>query len=408
MMGRSRALRLRAIAQNLGLLLGGLLIAVAAGELLIRYAAPQPIYRFPPGLYVEDAVLKYRLAPDFLGPATTGEYHTQIRTNSHGLREDKEYSMPKPPGTFRILAVGDSFTMGVGVELAQTWVKVLERSLAGGGSPVKYEVINAGVPGYDTSQEVAYVSNDGSNLDPDLVLLGFFVGNDVNDNYRKPDEVVIRGYLMEGEPRGGILSADARIFLQRNFHLYHFLYGYWHGLLHPETEGYMKAKRDFFLSIFAAQDNAQTAAMWEATWQQLRQLKRLVQERGWTVAVVIMPDHLQVDARAWQQIEELQSPGRSYRVDAPDQKMIQRCAELGLPALDLLPVFQGADRSSEMYFKVDGHWTAQGNALAAAAISDYLRKQALIVGAKSVPADTQVRTSGMAGDDWRSRGRKAP
>src|SRR6266516_3569691 len=129
----------------------GISIAVAliCSELLVRYIAPQKLYRFPRGMFINNQSLQYSLSPNFSGTAKTWEYKTTIRTNSLGLREDKEYGQ-KQPDTYRILAIGDSFTMGVGVDLADTYEKVLERFLQSKSYGRTYEVINAGVPGYYT------------------------------------------------------------------------------------------------------------------------------------------------------------------------------------------------------------------------------------------------------------------
>ena len=175
----------------------GLIVALAIGELLVRTLAPQNLYRFPENMYVNDPVLQYRLRPNFRGAISNAEYSIDIRTNSIGLREDHEYGA-KPAGIFRILALGDSFTMGVGVRLEDGFVKRAESILNSGYTRTDYEVINAGVPGYDTSQELAYLQTDGLSLEPDLVLLNYYVGNDIVDNLPRAHQIVINGYLRVG------------------------------------------------------------------------------------------------------------------------------------------------------------------------------------------------------------------
>ena len=140
-------------------------VALLCGELLVRYVAPQKLYRFPKGMFENHPSLQYKLTPNFRGIVKTLEYKTSIRINALGLREDREYGR-KPPGTYRILAIGDSFTMGVNVELEDTYVKVLERLLESGSDGQTYEVINAGVPGYNTRQELTYLREEGFKLEP--------------------------------------------------------------------------------------------------------------------------------------------------------------------------------------------------------------------------------------------------
>lgn len=98
--------------------------------------------------------------------------HKEI--NSHGLR-DREYSVVKPPHTFRILALGDSFTYGDGVALEETWMKDLERRLNRqlGDTGIHFEVLNAGIPGYNTHQELIHLQDVGLQFDPNLVVVEF-------------------------------------------------------------------------------------------------------------------------------------------------------------------------------------------------------------------------------------------
>ena len=88
-------------------------------------------------------------------------------TNSQGFR-GPEIQVAKPPGLFRILAVGDSYTWGDGVEDDAVWVRRLEDRLRRCG-PV--EVVNAGFVGRNTVGEADWLEQKGMALSPDLVLL---------------------------------------------------------------------------------------------------------------------------------------------------------------------------------------------------------------------------------------------
>lgn len=100
-----------------------------------------------------------------------------VKTNSCGLRSP-EIPLTKSPNTFRIAILGDSFAFGWGVEQDQSFASVIERTLNTytAGNP-KVEVLNFGVPGYSTFQEVASFLEKGLDFDPDAVLL-YFIDND--------------------------------------------------------------------------------------------------------------------------------------------------------------------------------------------------------------------------------------
>ncbi len=92
-----------------------------------------------------------------------------VRTNRAGFR-DKDIPVSKPAGHLRIVALGDSVLFGWAVEQEQSYSSLLEQPLSAAcGTPV--EVVNTGVPGYNTVQQVALFKSIGQHFDPDLVLI---------------------------------------------------------------------------------------------------------------------------------------------------------------------------------------------------------------------------------------------
>jgi hypothetical protein len=99
------------------------------------------------------------------------EFDVTVRTNSHGLRADKDYSYEKAHGKKRVLVIGDSFTFGKGVENDETYPAFLEDLLH------DTEVINLGVSAYGTDQQLLALETKGLEYHPDLVILGFYSGD---------------------------------------------------------------------------------------------------------------------------------------------------------------------------------------------------------------------------------------
>src|SRR5262245_37239524 len=117
-------------------------------------------------------------------PVPNYEYHgTSLyffefrgKSNSLGFR-DREHSLEKPPGVYRIVVIGDSITMGLQIDdhTEDVYTNVLESALTRGGRDV--EVINLGVSGYNTQQEVHTLADKGIQFRPDLVILAYCIND---------------------------------------------------------------------------------------------------------------------------------------------------------------------------------------------------------------------------------------
>jgi hypothetical protein len=133
--------------------------------------------RGTPGLFVSDAVRQQVLAPNYRGWFAG----VPVSINNLGLRADRDYALTKGPHTVRILVLGDSVTFGHGSLYEHTYPALLEQRLKSWRPDVDWQVWNAGVPGYNTSQELATLLEVGPQFHPDLVIVGFFP-NDIVDN----------------------------------------------------------------------------------------------------------------------------------------------------------------------------------------------------------------------------------
>ncbi len=103
------------------------------------------------------------------------QFRIHVRINDKGLR-DQDYPYERVPSKRRILVLGDSFVFGYGVEQDEIFTEVLEALLPA------TEVINAGVSGYGTDQELLWFRSEGARYRPDLVML-LMTGNDDLENH---------------------------------------------------------------------------------------------------------------------------------------------------------------------------------------------------------------------------------
>jgi len=148
-----------------------LLVLLVSAELWFRAHPHRDAYETNSGLVVADDELVWRLRPIEAGP---------LATNSLGLR-DGPY---RAGADAKVLVLGDSVSWGNGItDPRRVFPSLLEGALDAARPGRVHEVINAGVPGYSTFQELRYFELVGADLEPDAVLLQFTL-NDVVERYR--------------------------------------------------------------------------------------------------------------------------------------------------------------------------------------------------------------------------------
>ena len=170
-----------------------LLLIGLVGEIVIRAAdlrattldhpeclRAQAILNGQKGLFQIDPQAGYAMRPNQCVVLRSQEYDQVLVTNSHGL-VGPDLPATKPPGEFRVVVLGDSYTVAGQVPYEQDFTTVLEQRLRAAGHP-RVRVVNAAVGGYGTFNEAGLLREDLSWLQPDLVLVAAFVGNDVAEN----------------------------------------------------------------------------------------------------------------------------------------------------------------------------------------------------------------------------------
>jgi hypothetical protein len=109
----------------------------------------------------------YELKPDI----SSWFKGVRFTTNSAGLA-DREYSLDKPAGVFRVAVVGSSWTMPSGIEHQQAWHAAIEEQLnSQKNQTVKYEFINFGVEQYGLRELVGTARHKVMAWQPDLIVV---------------------------------------------------------------------------------------------------------------------------------------------------------------------------------------------------------------------------------------------
>ncbi|MEW6402380.1 MAG: hypothetical protein AB1649_11310 [Chloroflexota bacterium] len=246
-----------------------------------------------------------------------GHYEWQsipVDINSHGLR-GPETTHEKPAATYRILNLGDSVVMGWGVREDSTYGQQLEALLNEQGAGVlRYEVINAGVPGWSLENALAYLQAEGLKYEPYLILLDVTLANDING-------------------KSALLAAgDNGPFRWLNDHTY-----FWPFL--QSQASWVKARaqgRDRVDTIDPPTNPAKYFPLdpqsdrWTERWNTVLDINQLARENSIRFVLVLFPLEFQVLDEGYPTL--------------PQEIFLAKAAEAGIPALDLLPVFQQACR----------------------------------------------------------------
>jgi lysophospholipase L1-like esterase len=165
------------------LLVGSCVLTLLVMEFVVRILdiPPRPLAPLPIPTYrlSADPILEYEFRPGYRPTEEPFDSaHKGYAINDDGFR-DYEYAVQKPTGTYRIIVLGDSTTAGNGVlNLDAVYTKRLEKLLNTPANPsVHYEVLNMGVGGYHTLQEVETLRVKGLKYNPDMVLVTFCVND---------------------------------------------------------------------------------------------------------------------------------------------------------------------------------------------------------------------------------------
>lgn len=375
------------VAARLGLVLFGLLAALLLVEILLRVLgsvllpsnlrlalAVADTVAQQQTLYQQDAELGQVLQPDLdTAISLSGDFSYRLRTSDLGLGGVGFRDRDVQPPVYAV-ALGDSFTFGLGVDEEDSWVARLQETLG-------KEVVNLGQPGFGPVQEERMVQRYVRPLRPQVVLWMVFP-NDLED-----------GLLFNGmggvaeRPTGrldrllGALRPFSRLALLIEFSLGRgplvWAEGYERRTVGDDGAGGGRVARPrpneifFHPDLLARQINLTDPTIdtgWWITRNAIASAAAEVQADGSELILVLAPPR----ERAYLNLLSA-DPAVPYNTDELFGRFKALGDELGIRVLDLTPAFiQAAQDGDILYFQHDGHWNEAGNALAASAIADFL------------------------------------
>ncbi len=376
--------------KKISLLLIGITCALIATEAYLRFTFPQITYSSlkPPydfRCFKEGTYYWLALKPNsncILKSNGDAFAETIIKTNSLGLR-NPEITFPKPANLKRILFLGDSFTIGWGVNEIDTFPRVVENLLNQSqielSADTRVESINAGLTGTGPGYYYTFLKHQGLALDPDIVVVNFYMFNDLPENSNYSDWVEINE---DGLPEKIISKLDYvdpvsgyffpkntpfkyKIPILRNLHLFNFT----SDKIFPEedfdpTIEISKLRICLYKSECRDLDIAK-----EKTKKLFLGIKKLLDEKNKKLLVVFIPSEFQTNRNA--RVKYIPISLFPSEKEYPYILFKEFFDNNNITYLDLRPDFTKLG-SDDSYYELDDHWNAKGHSVAAAAISDKL------------------------------------
>lgn len=381
----------RRVFTNALLLAVSLAAVLGAAEAGLRAFFPQPLLETIRAadaggpLTRRDPELGWTLKADVAWPVGSAPWENGLTTNAAGFR-DAPHAEAKAPGAYRIAVLGDSFVFGSGV--AQD--AILTRRLAAYLGP-GFEVVNLGVPGYGTDQELLTLRRWGRKLSPDLVLLGFFWNDLMEDSsdriygLPKPRFTLEGGRLVLHPPAGfSAPSTFARLdaSLASRSHLWSLLRN---GLSSAgRIVGDAPEERPVSIDFSLKSPPASREAEFALAFALLGAVRDEATSLGAPLGVFSVPPRFLVEAGVGARLLKIYGLPKDAFEEDGFRRLSEACEERGIPFVDLMPGFRReAAEGARLFLPTGIHWSAAGHDAAARQLAPAVRAGLAPVSARS-------------------------
>jgi lysophospholipase L1-like esterase len=326
--------RIPKLAGNLLLAAASILVTLCLCEAALKIFRPVRYLRPPdPAKYRnrEESLYQPSRTPGLTYEMRQGRDGTfegmRVRTNHLGMRGPEPAE--DPHSVYRIVALGDSFTFGLGIEEHDTFASLLQERLgtltAPGGK--KYEVLNEGVVGYTSRDEAAVLRHKALALQPRGILLAYIL----NDP--------------EIDPRPSLHKYFDPVPWWRHSDLLRLLHLGWNSL-----QVWRYGGGDYIRYL-----HAPGREKWRSVEEAFRSIGSDARGAGAWVVVAIFPI---TPKASW----------TDYRYADLHAQVAGAARARGFGVVDLLSVFRGHDPKDLVLSATDEHPSALGHRLAAEAI----------------------------------------
>ncbi len=306
---------------------------------------------------------------------------TTITANSMGLRSP-EISSPKSPDTYRALFLGDSFTMGWGVDDDAAYPHQAKR-VFNTSNTKQLESINAGLVHTAIGYQYVFIKNTIDIIKPDILILGFYPFNDIYDTQFAsswsdldaqglPTKIISPNIFVDEHGYLRLTYTHSELYQSipwlKNSRLMSLISGVSYTMQNKTKE----QKPDSYLRICIYKPECHDLDPGKEKIKKLYQaIQNIARARNIPVLVVMHPAEFVVSKGV-----RLPKYGIPYTLTAeeklhPDAEFRAFFESIGMQYLYLLPAF-AAHPDEELFYYNDDHWTPRGHEVAGSAVAEKL------------------------------------
>jgi lysophospholipase L1-like esterase len=320
-------------------------------EILVRVIVGAPLKeRLPLSRVMADPDVGWVMLPSDKH-YTYGNY---VTLNKLGLR-DSEIST-KLPHEYRILAIGDSHVYGQGVNEDGLLTTVLEQKLNKTGSSCRFNVINMGVRAYSTNNELALLKKIGFSLDPDRIMVFFYINDfipvNIANRYTRFADMGWYTFDFSGKPEDKAIAKWKKIQLLRNSAFLMWIQDIYSSFVN---------RSNYINKLLLGELDDGLRIDLEKTINTLDEIRLLSEQRGVHLTLAVIPVSAQLTKKFPQQMY---------------QSILKEYAEnTEIDFVDLLPDLQShyIQYQDSLVLPFDGHYNSEGHSVMAGVIFEHLR-----------------------------------
>jgi lysophospholipase L1-like esterase len=369
------------------LVLGSVALSLILGETALRLGGYDEKGKVHLNSFTEyDPTLGWRTRRNPSTEFVTSEYKTTLQYGPTGLRGPVQGTpgYAKSANVSRIVVLGDSFVDGFTVPLQDRVTEVMTGLLP------NYEVINLGVSGYSTDQELLMLEQEGWKYQPDLVVL-FFYFNDIWMNGDRILSGATEKPFFNIDENGDLVLKNVPVprpvpALEERSKLYAlvrtaiksrpWLYTRASSALGhrtpPPLTSPMPAGAGGTADQFKVYKKTETPELkirWTITQALLRRMNQESQQRGSRFVVFYVPTRIELSSIEW----DSDHIPPEFDPRQVSMKIARICGEEQIPFIDPSSRFREATMQGPLYYKHDVHWNSAGHHLAAKILAEYVR-----------------------------------